>query len=154
MNQYIPRCFLTILPPSRVTKLTELLPGPLPRPLKVITMRLYSEKGVSPGTKAWLWSPGKVSVCLSPKLFFKFPRLRRRHKLIYIGKKTQGHPQQSLQDIKLCTYVYKWENAEKVIVLFFSGLKSELARVKKKDRMGWEKQTFRARSGPFLLSCV
>lgn len=83
-NQYNPCCFSTILPPSGVLKLTGWLPGLLPRPLKVITMRLYSEKGVSPGTMAWFRSPGNVSVSLFPWLFLESTRLRRRHQFIFI----------------------------------------------------------------------
>lgn len=83
-NQYTSCCFPTILPPSGVLKLTGRLPGPLPRPLKVMTIRLYSEKGVSPGTRAWFRSPGNVSVSLFPWFFLESTRPRRRHQLICI----------------------------------------------------------------------
>lgn len=86
VNQYVWCCFSTVLPPSGVLKFTGWLPGLFPRPLKVMTMRLYSEKGTSPGTVAWLRSPGNVNVCLSPWLFFKSTRLRSRHQFIWIRR--------------------------------------------------------------------
>ncbi|KAF3855801.1 hypothetical protein F7725_016524 [Dissostichus mawsoni] len=77
------RFFPQSLPPSGVLKLRGWLPGPLPRPLKVMTMRLYSEKGVSPGNTPWLRSPGNASVCFSPCFFLESARLRIRHQFTW-----------------------------------------------------------------------
>lgn len=133
-NQY---CFARTLPPSGVLKLTGWLPGPLPRPLKVMTMRLYSEKGVRPGTVAWVRSPGNVKECLSPWLFFESTRLRKRHQFIYSTDRSFLH------------YAYtsvQWD-AKRVVAN-----KENTEIISVDGRQGHEKQTLRARSRPFLLT--
>ncbi|TNN78632.1 hypothetical protein EYF80_011227 [Liparis tanakae] len=87
VDQYTPPCrYSTILPPCGVLNWRGWLPGPSPRPLKVMTTRLYSEKGVRPGTAPWSRSPGNASACLSPWILLEFVRLRRRHQLTWSGR--------------------------------------------------------------------
>lgn len=150
VNQYVWCCFSMVLPPSGVLKFTGWLPGLFPRPLKVMTMRLYSEKGTSPGTEAWLRSPGNVNVCLSPWLFFKSTRLRRRHQFIWIRRWKNT-------DINFVS-VFLSRNTEqrvaKFLVCVWQCEKENNEMVNTKDRLGWERQTLGGRSGPFLLNCV
>lgn len=129
-------------PPSRVLKLTALLPGPFPRPLKDITMRLYSEKGTRPDTVPWLRLPGKAAVCLSPWLCFECSRLRIRHQFTYKRATQTSH----VLHMYLSRGGLSW-------VTLGGASRENNELVSRGDRVGQQKRALRARSG-LRLNCV